>query len=115
MKIDESIMMAFTPEEDEAGLTDYMINAIRTLNKKMCEIEGDNCFYDIIVTSDGYCTILKAVARYFDRDDENAKAIFLAPDEVVMQEEYVKDENGDYEIVYSFDGEPEKYHLVEKE
>ena len=63
---------AFTPEEVEQGLVQDLINYLLDHNKKAKEQ-----YYDIHITSDGYCTIIKWTDVNYKFKDEEGRFDFI--------------------------------------
>ena len=63
---------AFTPEEVEQGLAQDLINYLLDHNKKAKEQ-----YYDIHITSDGYCTIIEWTDVNYKFKDEEGKFDFV--------------------------------------
>ena len=73
---------AFTPEEVKKGLAQDLLNYLLDYNKKNTEQ-----YYDIHITSDGYCTIIEWVdVMYTSKYGEDGKFQFVDYDEYVMKE-----------------------------
>ena len=78
---------SFTPEEIEQGLFDDLIRYLLDYNKK-----SKQDYYDIHITSDGYCTIVEWVdVMYNNEYGEDGKFIFVDYDQVVMIEKTFPD------------------------
>ena len=72
----------FTPEEVKKGLLTDLLAYLLDYNKK-----SENYYYDIHITSDGYCTIVEWSDVSYDRDHgQEGKFQFVDYDEVVMKE-----------------------------
>lgn len=78
---------AFTPEEVEQGLVQDLINYLLDYNKK-CE----SGYYDIHITSDGYCTIVEWLDINWDFKGEEGKFEFLNSDELIYKEVHLPDD-----------------------
>jgi len=82
---------AFTPEEVELGLHLDLINHLLDYNKKATDY-----FYDIHITSDGYCTIVEWVDKSFNGDYDEQGFRHLNYDEVIMKEVRFPDNHIEY-------------------
>lgn len=84
--------MAFVPEEVEQGLHLDLIKHLLDYSAK-----SEKGYYDIHITSDGYCTIVEWVdKRYNDNEEQGFR--HLDYDEVIMKEVYFPD--GHYEFLF---------------
>lgn len=72
---------AFTPEEIEQGLLKDLLDYLLEYNNK-----NKTGYYDIHITSDGYCSIVEWVDILYDLQGEESKFVLLKPDECVMKE-----------------------------
>ena len=82
---------AFTPEEVEQGLLNDLLNYLLEHNKKNTEQ-----YYDIHITTDGYCTIVEwANVMYDNKFGEEGRFRFVDSDEVVMLERYFPDNHSE--------------------
>lgn len=87
---------AFTPEEVEEGLLQDLLNYLLDYNRK-----SKKAFYDIHLYSDGYCTCIDWVDRFYDMDWEDDKFVLLKSDEVIQKEVRFPDDH--YELMYPED------------
>ena len=85
---------AFTPEEVEQGLLNDLLNYLLEYNKK-CE----SGYYDIHITSDGYCTIVEWKDVNYKFEGEEGKFEFVPYNGQVMLEYSFPDNH--YEQFYS--------------
>lgn len=74
---------AFTPEEIKKGLHLDLLNYLFSFNQK-----SDISYYDIHITTDGYCTIIEwaDVDYNLDCKDDCSKFVLLEPDCYIMKE-----------------------------
>ena len=78
---------AFTPEEVKKGLLNDLLNYLLDHNKK-----NDQQYYDIHITTDGYCSIVEWVdVSYNNEFGEEGKFRFVDSDQVVMIEKTFPD------------------------
>ena len=78
---------AFTPEEVKKGLLNDLLNYVLDHNKK-----NDQQYYDIHITTDGYCSIVEWVdVSYNNEFGEEGKFRFVDSDQVVMLEKTFPD------------------------
>ena len=78
---------AFTPEEVEKGLLQDLLNYLLDHNKK-----NDSQYYDIHITSDGYCSIVEwADVSYNQKYGPEGKFEFVDCDQVIMTEKTFPD------------------------
>ena len=87
---------AFTPEEVEEGLLQDLLNYLLDYNKK-----SKKSYYDIHLYSDGYCTLIDWVDRFYDMNWEDDKFVLLKSDEVIQKEVRFPDDH--YELMYPED------------
>lgn len=85
---------SFTPEEVEQGLLQDLLNYLLDYNKK-CK----SGYYDIHITSDGYCTIVEWVDISYNFNGEEGKFEFVPANGQVMLEYSFPDNH--YEQFYS--------------
>lgn len=90
---------AFTPEDVEQGLMNDLLNYLLDYNTKSKEY-----FYDIHITSDGYCTIVQWTDISYNSDGDESKFDFVDYDEVVMKELILPDNS----IIYVHRGEQDE-------
>ena len=83
--------IALTPEEVDKGL---LIEWIKFLTKTSEELEDS--YYDIHITSDGYCTIIQFNDVRFDSEQESGRFEFVDCDEHVMKEVEMPDGSFEY-------------------
>ena len=87
---------AFTPDEVKQGLDKDLLNYLLDYNQKAKEY-----YYDIHITTDGYCTIIEWIDRPYNKDydiesfeyvDSNKKIMIVVkyPDNTI---DYACDEN----------------------
>jgi len=96
---------AFTPEEVEQGLSQDLLNYLLDHNKK-----NDKQYYDIHITSDGYCTIIEWTdVRYNQEFGPDGKFEYVPIDGCVMIERTFPDNHT--ELCY--DEEDFEYRLKE--
>ena len=84
---------SFTPEEVKQGLLQDLLNYLLEYNQK-----NNKGYYDIHITSDGYCTIVEWVDIGYDIQYEESKFVLLKSDEGIMKKLLFPDNH--YEIVY---------------
>lgn len=89
---------AFTPDEVKQGLLQDLLNYLLDYNQK-----NNNGYYDIHITSDGFCTIVEWVDIIYDFQSEESKFVLLKSDECVMKELSFPDNH--YEMVYPEEAE----------
>lgn len=78
---------AFTPEEVKKGLLNDLINYLLDHNKK-----NDKQYYDIHITTDGYCSIVEWTdVSYDSKYGSEGKFEFVDSDQIVMIERYFPD------------------------
>ena len=78
---------AFTPEEVKKGLLNDLLKYLLDHNKKNKEQ-----YYDIHITSDGYCSIVEwADVSYDSKYGECGKFRFVDSDQVIMTEKIFPD------------------------
>lgn len=80
---------AFTPEECAKGLHTKLINSLMEISSEM---EGGH--FDILITTDGYCTIVEWVDT--NPEYEEATFKFVDYDEVIMKEVTFPDRHYEY-------------------
>lgn len=82
---------AFTPDEVEQGLHLDLLNYLLEHNKK-----NTNQYYDIHITTDGYCTIVEWTDVNYDEDyGPYGKFEFVPADGCVMLEKIFPDNHGE--------------------
>ena len=84
---------AFTPEEVEQGLHIDLIRFLLDLSNKM-----KDSYFDIHITSDGYCTIVEWVDVSYNFPGEEDKFVLLKGDEYIMKE--IRYPDNTYDLVY---------------
>ena len=99
---------AFTPEEVEQGLAQDLINYLLDHNKKAKEQ-----YYDIHITSDGYCTIIEWTDINYKFKDEEGKFDFVPSNGYIKLEYSFPD--GHYEEFYSKEEYEERLREWHKE
>ena len=82
---------AFTPEDVEAGLMNDLINHLLDYNKK-----SERAYYDIHITTDGYCSIVQWVSVPYNEEHYNGEFVFKDEDEVIMKEMIMPDNSYEY-------------------
>jgi len=83
---------AFTPEEVKKGLHLDLLNYLLDHNRK-----NDTQYYDIHITTDGYCTIIEWVDVNYNHDyGTEGKFRFVPCDGVIMLERSFPDGHYDY-------------------
>lgn len=82
---------AFTPEDVEAGLLDDLIKHLLDHNAK-----SDRAYYDIHITSDGYCSIVQWVSVPYNDEHYNGEFVFKDEDEYIMKEVILPDNSIEY-------------------
>ena len=85
---------AFTPEEVKAGLLKDLLDYLLDHNKKAKEQ-----YYDIHITTDGYCTIVEWIDINYEFEGEQGKFQFVPSDGYVMLEKHFPDNH--YEMFSS--------------
>ena len=81
----------FTPEEVEENLHLDLINYLLDYNKK-----AKDHYNEILITSDGYCTIVQWFNRSYNDDFGKGSFKFVDEDEVVMKELIFPDNSTEY-------------------
>ena len=81
----------FTPEDVEDGLMDDLIKYLKIHNEK-----SDRAYYDIHITSDGYCSIVQWVSVPYEDEHYNGEFVFKDEDEVIMKELRLPDNSIEY-------------------
>lgn len=99
---------AFTPEEVEQGLAQDLINYLLDHNKKAKEQ-----YYDIHITSDGYCTIIEWTDVNYKFKDEEGRFDFVPSNGYIKLEFSFPDEH--YEEFYSKEEYEERLREWHKE
>lgn len=82
---------AFTPEEVEKGLHLDLINYLLDYNKK-----SEESYYDIHITSDGYCTIIEWTDASYEEGEWNGAFKYVGEDQEVMTELQYPDNSIEY-------------------
>lgn len=83
---------AFTPEEIEQGLLHDLLNYLLDHNKK-----NNNQYYDIHITTDGYCTIIEWTDVDYNQEyGPDGKFEFVPAGSYVMIERTFPDGHYDY-------------------
>lgn len=95
---------AFTPEEVEQGLLKDLLDYLTNYSAK-----SEKNYYDIHITTDGYCTIVEWVDINYDFKDEEGKFEFVPADGYVMIEKIFPDNHTEM----CFDEEDYKKRLNE--
>lgn len=85
---------AFTPEEVDKGLLQDLLNYLLKYNKK-----SEEQYYDIHITTDGYCSIVEWTDVSYQHDIEEGKFEFVPADSYVMIEKIFPDNHT--ELCYS--------------
>lgn len=84
---------AFTPEEVKQGLFEDLLDYLLSYNKKAKE-----SYYDIHITSDGYCTIVEWANVSYTENQEDGKFEFVPYNGQIMLEYGFPDNH--YELCY---------------
>lgn len=87
-------LQAFTPDEVEKGLLQDLLNYLLEHNRK-----AEHQYYDIHITSDGYCTTVEWVDVNYDMQQEEGYFAFVPYNGQVMLKFNFPD--GHYELCYS--------------
>ena len=82
---------AFTPEEVKKGLLNDLINYLLDYNKK-----SDKYYYDIHITTDGYCQIVEWTDISYDNGEDCGKFEFVEPDQYIFREYIFPDNHSEY-------------------
>lgn len=82
---------AFTPEEISNGLLQDLLNYLFSYNEKSAEY-----FYDIHITSDGYCTIVQWCDNSYALDVFEGEFKFVPSDCVIMKQIIMPDNSVQY-------------------
>lgn len=82
---------AFTPGDVEEGLLNDLIKHLLDHNEK-----SNRAYYDIHITSDGYCTIVEWVSVPYEDEHYNGEFVFKDEDEVIMKELILPDNSIEY-------------------
>ena len=82
---------AFTPEDVEAGLLNDLVKHLLDHNAK-----SDRAYYDIHITSDGYCSIVQWVSVPYNDEHYNGEFMYVDEDEVIMTEIRYPDNSFEY-------------------
>ena len=90
---------AFTPEEVEKNLHLDLIKYFLDHNKK-----NDESYYEFLVTTDGYCTIINWVDRDYNPEITEEKFVCIDEDRQVVAEEVSFPDNH-YELCYNGEGD----------
>ena len=85
---------AFTPDEVEKGLLQDLLNYLLEHNRK-----AEEQYYDIHISSDGYCTIVEWVDVNYQMQQEEGRFAFVPYNGYVMLEFSFPDNH--YEVCYS--------------
>ena len=101
------------PEEVNNGLLTKWINFLTETSKELA-----NSYYDIHITSDGYCTMIQFNDVSFDPTQESGKFEFVDYDEQVMKEvempdgtcQYIFREEDSEEVIKEFLKEHPNYY-----
>ena len=94
---------AFTPDEVEDGYLNDLLKYLMDHNDKNRER-----YYDIHITTDGFCQIVEWTDINYERDYEEGRFRYVDCDEVVMKEVEMPDNS----IVYAHD-EDEAKELID--
>lgn len=81
---------AFTPEEVKKGLHLDLLNYLLEHNKK-----NENQYYDIHITTDGYCTIIEWTDINYQHEGEEGKFKYVPSDGYVMIEKFFPDNHSE--------------------
>lgn len=81
----------FTPEDVEAGLLNDLLKHLLDHN-----VKSDRAYYDIHITSDGYCTIVQWVSVPYNDEHYNGEFVYIDEDQVVMTEFRFPDNSSEY-------------------
>lgn len=81
---------AFTPEEVEAGLLDDLMKYLLNHN-----IKNQHSYYDIHITTDGYCIIVEWSDVIYDIQSECGKFEFVDYDQIIMTEKFFPDNHSE--------------------
>ena len=81
----------FTPEDVEDGLMDDLIKYLKIHNEK-----SDRAYYDIHITSDGYCNIVQWVSVPYNDEHYNGEFVYIDEDQVIMTEFRYPDNSFEY-------------------
>ena len=81
----------FTPEEVKQGLHLDLIKHLLEMNEK-----SDRHYNQILVNTDGYCTMVEWVQRSYNDDSYDDRFELLEYDDVVMKEVHYPDNHYDY-------------------
>lgn len=82
---------AFTPEEVSNGLLQDLLNYLFSYNEKSTEY-----FYDIHITSDGYCTIVQWCDTSYTLGVSQGGFEFVPSDCVIMKQLILPDDSVQY-------------------
>lgn len=82
---------AFTPEEVKKGLLNDLINYLLDYNKK-----SDDSYYDIHITTDGYCQIVEWIDVSYEYKEDYGKFEFVEPDQYIFREYIFPDNHSEY-------------------
>ena len=82
---------SFTPEEVEKGLHLDLLNYLLDHNKK-----SENQYYDIHITTDGYCTIIEWIDRPYNNDYDIESFEYVDSNKKVMTVVKYPDNTIDY-------------------
>lgn len=83
--------VAFTPEDVKEGLMNDLIKYLLSHNEK-----STRSYFDIHITSDGYCSIVEWVSVPYEDEHYNGEFVFKDEDEVVMKELRLPDNSTQY-------------------
>ena len=97
--------VAFTPEEVKKGYLQDLLSYLTDYNKK-----SDDYYYDIHITSDGYCSIVEFIHVPYDNSlGGYGRFEYVDEDQIVVKEVILPDNS----IVVAYNEEHEKELLDE--
>ena len=94
---------AFTPKEVEKGLLKDFLNMLLTISSKF-----EDSYYDIHITTDGYCTIVEWVDCFYDQPSDQFKLV--KEDQVIMSELMYPDNSYEYVFPEDVDEKLREWH-----
>ena len=94
---------AFTPEEVEKGLLKDFLNMLLTISSKF-----EDSYYDIHITTDGYCTIVEWVDCFYNQPSDQFKLV--KEDQIVMSELMYPDNSCEYVFPEDVDEKLREWH-----
>ena len=94
---------AFTPEEVKKGLLNEFVTMLLTISSKF-----EDSYYDIHITTDGYCTIVEWVDCFYDLPNDQFKLV--KEDQAIMSELIYPDNSCEYVFPEDIDEKLKEWH-----